>query len=412
MIKLPKEVNKLMSIVEQEGFHIYAAGDCVRDSLAGGTPVDWDLLTDAPLDVLKKLPEGEVISEKSAVVRFDYTTEENPEAPIVDVASADIEKVLAGKGFTVCAMAESLQGDFIDNYGGRDDVKKKLIRTIGEPKELFEREPLYMFRAVRLAAEMGFDISKDIYEAILAKEELAAGVEKSKIREEFGRLMEAPFVGKGLKLLVGCGLVPYVIGMDTAKKLSSREIANLEGLAAGLEKTKCVRERRLGMFYLCFEKKRADSAIEYLEYDNELRQHLFDGVHLQETLYFMRNEVDLKDFLLEYGLERYDYVHNLSKAYVIVYGSPDIKIKNRLYLMDEITRKREPVYIEDLKITGEDLIESGIAEGEKVGELLLMLAKHVHRKPEDNNREALMENARKLAKNRLFKATKKVQWLR
>ena len=81
-------------------------------------------------------------------------------------------------------------------------------------------------------------------------------------------------------------------------------------------------------------------------------------------------------------------------------------------MMEKIEAKNEPIYIEDLAIDGNDIIEAGIAEGEKVGELLMMLTDVVHRKPKENTREDLLAYARKFSRSKVAAALRNVQWIK
>jgi len=93
MIKLPKEVSRIMKTLESKGYEVYAVGGCVRDSLLGKNPLDFDLATNAALDEMKALfPEAKVISEKYSVIRFDYCNQNNEdEGIIVDLAAFRID---------------------------------------------------------------------------------------------------------------------------------------------------------------------------------------------------------------------------------------------------------------------------------------------------------------------------------
>ncbi|MCI8631136.1 MAG: hypothetical protein HFG67_02535 [Firmicutes bacterium] len=409
MIKLPKEVSRIMKTLESKGYEVYAVGGCVRDSLLGKNPLDFDLATNAALDEMKALfPEAKVISEKYSVIRFDYCNQNNEdEGIIVDLAAFridgeysdyrrpdeviftdSIEEDLTRRDFTVNAMADNPQKTLLDPYGGRDDLKKKLICTVGDPQIRFREDPLRMLRAVRFAAQLDFDLHKSTYEAVSECSDLLEHISKDAIRSEFEKIIVTENTGKGLQLLANCGLMSHIVGEDIAGKLNRREMDNLQGLIDGIDNTFRVLERRLGVFYSCFENKRAEQAVEFLGFDNKTKEMMLDAIHLRDTIFFFSNEVDLKDFLARYGRERYDYLHNLAKASCLIYDRSNIKIQSRNLMMKKIEDAGDPIYVEDLAINGQDIINEGIAEGKKVGELLLMLTDVVHRKPKENTREA------------------------
>ena len=155
MIKLPKEVNRILKALEGAGEEAFAAGECVRDSLVGESPFGWDVLTSAGLDKLKELfPDGKVISEKYGILRMEYIEEiydkdgefEGEEGLIIDVAAyrsgTTIESQLERKDFTIDAIADSL-GRIADPFGGREDILLEL-RAEGHPSRLWI--PLTFFR--------------------------------------------------------------------------------------------------------------------------------------------------------------------------------------------------------------------------------------------------------------------------
>jgi hypothetical protein len=111
-------------------------------------------------------------------------------------------------------------------------------------------------------------------------------------------------------------------------------------------------------------------------------------------------------------MERYEYVHNLTKAQRIVYDYDEHKIMARTLILEDIRKYNEPIFIEDLAITGQDLLDGGIAEGEKIGSILLMLVDVVHMKPNLNTKAQLMKYAKSFSKNKLSAAMRTVRFIK
>jgi tRNA nucleotidyltransferase (CCA-adding enzyme) len=426
MIKLPKEVHRVIKTLEGEGWDTYAVGGCVRDSLLGLAPTDWDLATKAEMEVvLGLLPEAGILSEKYHVVRIpldggniDIVTFRK-EGPYTDRRRPDwtqrvetIEEDLVRRDFTINAIADNPERPIVDPFGGREDLRNRLIRCVGEPEQRFNEDPLRMLRAVRFAAELGFDLHKSVYEGIVACRDLAAELSKDRIRGEFQRLINGEQAGKGLRMLMGTGLLSVVIGEEAAGRMSRRELENYETLTENIHKTMRVPERRLGLFYTALEEARALKALAYLEYSGKMDQCLKDAVLLTQQVYFLSNKYDLKRFLIRHGMERYEYLHNLTKAQRIVYDYDEHKIMARTVILEDIYKFKEPVFIEDLAITGQDLLDAGIAEGEKIGKILLMLVDVVHMKPNLNTREQLMKYAKSFSKSRISAATRNIRFIK
>lgn len=416
MIKLPKNVSKAMKSLETAGFEVYCTGECVRDSLLGMCPLDWDMITNAGITDLKTVfPEGKVLSEKCGAVRLDFTEDGNEEEVIIDIAaySGDsAEDDLAGRDFTINAIAVNPGKPVIDPYRGIDDIKNKLVRTVGEPKVTFERKPMLILSALRICAELNFDLPKAVYEAAQDKANLLDNASADERREEFKAIIGAKYAGKGLRMLAGINAMPAIIGREVAEGMRKRELDDFAILTENIEKTLQVAERRLGLFYMCFDKGKALKAIDVLKYDGKLLQYLTDSAVLMPKVYFIKTKQELKGFLVKYGSDRYEYLHNLAKAHRIVYGLDEHKVMSRIFLMDQIKMFHEPIFVEDLAIDGNDIIEAGIASGDKVGKLLLMLTDYVHKHPAKNTRDELMKVAKSYARIPLMGSLRKVNWLR
>jgi len=413
MIKLPKDVNTVIKALEAADFETYAVGGCVRDSLLGLSPCDWDIATAAKVDqVTEIIPEAKILSEKFGVAQVKF------EDGNIDIATFRIEGVysdhrrpdevefitsieedLKRRDFTINAIADNPDRAMIDPFGGREDLKERLIKTVGNSSERFEEDPLRILRAIRLAAELGFDLHQSVYDGILEKKYLVEGLSKERIRNEFEKIIISKNTGKGLRMLAGAGIMQYIVGAECSEKMSKREIENFNMVADNIDNTMPVVDRRLGLFYTIFDEARGLKAFKVLEYDGATEQKLTDTVTLLTQLYFLSNKYDFKRFLIKYGMDRYDYLNGLAKAQRIVYDHDEGKIMARAQILEDIRKFKEPIFIEDLAIDGNDLIEEGIAEGEKIGKILLMLIDIVHMKPHLNTRSEMLRYARQFSKS-------------
>ena len=444
LVKLPKEVNRIMTRLEEAGFEAYIAGECVKDSVLGQHPFGWDISTNAGIGDMKKLfPDGDVLSEKYQVMRFEYIDEvvdregdvEAETGIIIDLGkyrkeAADsakkltapagdedkaltIEDDLGRRGFTVDAIAEN-QREIIDPFGGRDDIRNKLIRTVKDADETFRDRPALMLQAVRMASQTGFDLHRSVYEAILRNRELLGKVSPDKIRDEFSMLVSAKgHAGKGLGMLLDTGMVAAVIGQDVVDRLTKREMQDLTILSRNIDRTQPVEARRLGLFFTCIDKRKILPAIERLNFDEETHQHLTDAVKDMPKLYFTATKPALKKFIYERGMDRYEYLLSIEKAQRIVFEyHSDTKIKSKMYMLDEIKKYREPIFPEDLKVDANDLIEAGICTRDNVDKVLRMMTEELHTHPRKNTREELMKLAKLYSKNKVAAALRGIHWTR
>ena len=440
MIKIPKEVKRIMKTLEDEKFKAYAVGGCVRDSLAGLKPYDWDVATSAGLEDLTRLfPDAKVVSEKYSVIRMKFIDEVydnegdfvGEEGIIADVATfrkdgvysdgrrpdtvefvQTIEEDLPRRDFTMNALADNGY-ELVDPFGGREDIKNKLVKTIGDPVERFREDPVRMLRAIRFAAELDFDLTQSVYEAIAANYRLLEKISIDRFRNEFVKIMSAPHAGKGLGLIIDTGIINLILGDDVVKSLTRREKNDLLILSQNIDRSKQVPERRLGLFYTTLSKKKAQPSIEKFNFDSKTRQHLIDAINDMPKLYFTSTKDALKKFIYERSMERYNYLANLEKAQRIVFDyDSETKIKSKMYLLEEIHALREPIFVEDLAIDGNDLIEAGICEDKEVGKMLNMLIEKIHIKPNLNKRDELLKLAKLYKRNKLAAWTRGIKWTR
>ncbi len=429
MIKFDKDVLRTLKTLEKEGFETYAAGECVRGQIMGEKVYDWDLLTKATLADLQRIfPDCQLLDEGKQSIRLDFTYEvpaKDEDEPvvidgcIVDVRNFEgtIEEALKEMVFTVNAIADNPERTLVDPYGGRDDIRARLIRTVESCEEVFEKEPIHMLEAVRIAAELDFDLHKSIFEAIgnhwrvlLAQTDSG---DVASVREEFENLLISDHAGKGLKMLTGTGLMAVILGEDVAGRMSMSDTNAFKTVCDNIDKTKPVRTRRLGLVYTAITKKRALAAIERLQFDKKTEEHLKDGVERIIDINFLNTDMEFKKFLFKYGNERYNYLHNLSKAMRIVYDQPSLKIESRNYMMKKIISGNEPVFVEDLVIDANDIMEAGITDSaEKAAELLEQVAALVHKNPANNHRDVLLKYAKKYSKNKLAAKTRYVKWVK
>ncbi|MBQ4650813.1 MAG: CCA tRNA nucleotidyltransferase [Firmicutes bacterium] len=441
MIKIPKEVKNLIKTLEDAGFKAYAAGECVRDSLAGLKPYDWDLATSAGFEDLKNLfPDAEIVSEKYSVIRKEFVEEtydsdgvfSGEEGLIVDIGTfrkdnifaggvkaeaaefADtIEEDLSRRAFTADAVADNGTG-FVDIAGGYDDIKKKLVKTTGNPDDLFKEDPARMLRAIRIAAELDFDLAQNVYESICANYRLLEKISVDRFRNEFVRIMSAAHAGKGLNMIMSTGILNIILGDDAVARLTKREKSDMMVLCQNIDRSKQVEARRLGLFYTIIDKKKALPSIEKFNFDEVTNQYLVDACHDMPKLYFAQSKELLKKFIYKHGMDRYNYLANLEKAQRIVFDyDSETKIKSKMYLLEEIHAMGEAIFVDDLAVDGNDLIEAGICETpEEAEKMLSMLVEKLHIKPNLNTRTKLLELAKTFKRNKLAAATRGIRWFR
>ncbi len=281
-----------------------------------------------------------------------------------------------------------------------EDVKDK---EISDPEVILD--------ILELVAYKSYGLDKETVKRISDNAEKTLSLDAETVMEHFCSIMVGINTGKALRIMAEANLMSLIIG-EYSKSFSRIQVESFYTLASNIDKTHRVLERRLGLFYRILSKKDALSAITKLPYDPKIVQNITDGITQLEFLHFMRDKIELKNFIFNYGMERYEYIHNLSKAERIIYNTTDIKIQNRIHLLKDIQLNNEAIFVEDLKITAQDLVDSEICSLENAPRLLELSMPFVHRSPRHNNKKDLLKHARRLSKSRFRRIFSNVKWIK
>lgn len=236
----------LLTRLHAAGYAAYAVGGCVRDSLLGQTPHDWDLCTSAtPEQVLELFGEAHCIptglqhgtvTVKHGGELYEITTFRTEGAysdgrhPDQVAFVPDVKEDLARRDFTINAMAYNAEEGLIDPFGGQNDLAVGIVRAVGEPQRRFEEDALRILRLYRFAARFRFAIDPATGQAARALCRHLDCVSEERIAEELSRLLAAPAPGAYLEAEVLAVIFPE---LDAAELPESRRI--LDALESGME---------------------------------------------------------------------------------------------------------------------------------------------------------------------------------
>lgn len=290
-------------------------------------------------------------------------------------------------------------------------LPREISDIVKNPSKEFEENPIGILEIISFACEAEFDLDETVFDAAVAKVKLIDNVSVDQIRTLFEKIISSKRAGKGLTLLAQVGALDCILGDEVTQKLSKAEKEELSIYVENIDKTMQTRLRRIALFYKCFAPKKAEAAIKKLGYSEEDENFLLDGVYLLDKIYFLTNKYDLKKFLVKYGLERYEFLNNLSKAQRIVYDLPVNRVTSRQYVLDNIKEFNEPIFVEDLAIGPQDLKDEGIDEKDfdRILDELLDLS---HMKPNLNTKKDMLEHARKYSKNKWAATFKKLKYIK
>jgi tRNA nucleotidyltransferase (CCA-adding enzyme) len=201
---IPTGVRLALDRLDRAGYEAYIVGGCVRDSLLGKTPTDWDIATSATPERIKEVFNGyhriytgfkhgtiTVILDEMPIEITTYRVDgkySDGRRPDEVHYTGDIVEDLARRDFTInaCAMTDSR---FIDPFGGMDDIRHGIIRCVGNPKERFKEDSLRILRGIRFASMLGFVVEEETKKAILDCKELISNVSMERITMEFCKIL-------------------------------------------------------------------------------------------------------------------------------------------------------------------------------------------------------------------------------
>ncbi|MFO7569312.1 MAG: polynucleotide adenylyltransferase, partial [Smithellaceae bacterium] len=214
------KAESIIGLLRQKGFEAFLVGGCVRDFIRGELPEDYDIVTSATPDQVidlfeRTVPVGAkfgvvmVISDghpfEVATFRSDDVYEDGRRPTRVHYAS--VKEDVLRRDFTVNGLLmDPVTGDIIDYVGGRDDIQRKILRTIGDPVLRFNEDHLRMLRAIRFAANLEFSLDEATKKAVTANASQIAIVSAERIQEELGKILTRGGARRGLELLAETGL--------------------------------------------------------------------------------------------------------------------------------------------------------------------------------------------------------------
>ena len=392
-IQLPYEVEWVIGKIREAGYEAFAVGGCVRDTLLGRTPEDWDVTTSARPEAVKAIFErtvdtglqhGTVTVLKNrkgyevTTYRIDGEYHDGRHPDSVEFTPNLLED-LKRRDFTINAMAYSHETGIVDEFGGMEDLKAGIVRCVGRPEDRFTEDALRLLRALRFSAQLGFEIEESTYAAIKTIAPNLAKVSKERMQAELTKLLLSAHPERIL-LLKETGLSAQIVpGFD----------AVFATLFSKLSRLPAEKSLRWAGFLLCQSTKQAEAVLKGLKMDNETIgnvSRMIEGA--KETL-------PLEKPAVRRAMSRYT-PYQLEGALKLkeLMGSPDAEEIRRL--REEIIRDGDCVSLKELAVKGRDLLEAGVERGPMVGEILNHLFDLVLLYPEKNDRELLLKEVRRL----------------
>ena len=439
-LQIPGKAKEILSTLQKAGYEAYVVGGCVRDTLLGREPQDWDITTSASPKQVKGLFPRTVdtgIQHGTVTVLlgregFEVTTYridgkyEDGRHPSEVTFTPDLEEDLKRRDFTINAMAYNEKDGLVDLFDGMKDIREKQIRCVGDPRERFGEDALRILRAIRFSAQLGYEIQEDTKKAV---EELAGTLKKisaERIRTELVKLLVSDHPDY-LRIAYETGVTAVVLPefdrcMETEQNHPHHCYSVGEHILASLAHVPPVKELRLAMLLHDIGKPVTLTTDE--KGITHFKGHAQEGERLARII-LRRLKFDNDTINMVCKLVRYhDYGTNVDPDMKLVrraihkigedafpglfmvhrgdiYAQSTYRREEKLAsqakwedLYQQIMEEGQCVSLKTLAVNGSDLIALGVQPGQEIGRILQRLLDMVLEDPGCNQREYLLGQAK------------------
>ncbi len=434
-IRIPPGAARILRVLEDHGYEAFVVGGCVRDSLLGRNPNDWDITTSAlPLQVkalfrrtidtgLKHgtvtiLMDGEPFEVTTYRVDGEYLDGRHPSEVTF---TASLQEDLQRRDFTINAMAYSEKKGLQDFFGGLSDLEKGLIRAVGDPAKRFGEDALRIMRAVRFAAQLGYEVEADTVQAMKDLAPTLSRISAERIAAELEKLLVSPHPEK-LRMAYECGITAVILPefdrcMETGQNNPHHKYSVGEHTIVAIGNARPDRILRYTMLLHDFGKpsckttddqgidhfyghqevsaQMANDILRRLKSDNDTRRSVAKLVRYHDLTCGLTGKSIRKAISL-LGEDLFPLYLEVKDA--DTRAQSDFRFQEKMDYLEQvrllyrkILEEKDCLSLKDLAVNGKDLIEAGMKPGKEIGEVLGEMLEDVLMEPSHNTREYLME---------------------
>ncbi|MBE5872680.1 MAG: CCA tRNA nucleotidyltransferase [Lachnospiraceae bacterium] len=437
-IRLPEQVKNIIETIEAAGFEAYAVGGCVRDSLLGRIPNDWDITTSARPQEVKALFERTIdtglihgtvtvmldhVGYEVTTYRIDGEYEDCRHPKEVSFTS-NLSEDLKRRDFTINAMAYNERSGLVDIFEGMEDIRRKTIRAVGEPMERFSEDALRMMRAVRFAAQLDYQIDEETKQAILRLAPTLSKISAERIQTELVKLLTSPHP-ELFRILYETQITAVILpefdaAMQTGQNnphhcysVGEHILHSISGIGDKEEHLKVLRLTMLCHDLGKAQTKTTDSdgvdhfhghaAVSADMAENILKRLKFDN----DTVNKVRKLVFYHDYRIEpckktvrraihkIGEELFPLLLLVERADLLAQSEYQRaqkceRLKMLQILYREILEEKQCLSLKDLAVKGVDLIGAGVMPGREIGAILERMLERVLDEPDKNEKDYLL----------------------
>jgi tRNA nucleotidyltransferase (CCA-adding enzyme) len=461
-MNIPEFVVDTLGKINKAGFEAYIVGGCVRDLLMDRKPKDWDITTNArPEDILKIFKDSKYENDFGTVLVkikngnneteqvIEVTTYRSEQAysdrrhPDQVVFEDKLDKDLERRDFTINAMALCLDlgktEEIIDLFGGKKDIQKRIIRSVGEPIDRFKEDALRMMRAIRFACQLNFSIEPKTERAILKMAGSIKYIANERIQIELVKILESDKTYEGIMMLHNTKLLQYILPeLENSFKVDQnrhhiydvfkhsvlsmkfcpnpdwqvRLAALLHDIGKPATK-KFINSEATFYNHEIVGAKITQKILSRLKFSNEDIERITNLVK-NHMFYYNVGEVtesSVRRLISKVGKENLKDLIDMRIADRLGSGVPKAKpykLRHLEYVMEKV--QNDPVSVKMLKINGNNLMDLlKIEPGQKIGAILDVLLSEVIEDPNLNNKDYLEERSQELNMLNLDELRKKAK---
>ena len=433
---IPEKAAMVIKELMNQGFEAYAVGGCVRDSILGRQPEDWDITTSARPEQVKQIFPRTVdtgIEHGTVTVlmdkeSFEVTTYrvdgeyEDHRHPKAVTFTASLEEDLKRRDFTINAMAYNPETGLVDIFHGIEDLEQGVIRCVGDPEARFDEDALRILRAIRFSAQLGFRIDEATQQAMSGKAADLKEVSAERIRVELVKLLiskHPEYIRAACRLGITRVILPEYDRIVGVAQHTPNHIYDVEEhTLLALKNIEPDSVLRLTMLFHDFGKpivKKTDGGrdifykhpevsaemcrkiLKRLKFDNHTLEKVYRLVKWH-GLKYLPNDVSVRRALNRVGSDIFEDFIKVHRADISA-KNPAVVPKKMKQLAEKeaiyrkIIRRGDCFNVKMLAVNGRDLIQAGIPQGPALGAVLERLVERVIDEPELNEREKLLELA-------------------
>ena len=433
-LTIPTPAEKILQTLDEHGYEAYVVGGCVRDSVLGRDPHDWDITTSASPEQVKEIFDRTIdtgIQHGTVTVMIDregyevttYRIDgeyEDGRHPKEVCFTSSLEEDLKRRDFTMNAMAYNPSKGLVDLFGGMDDMENHVIRCVGDPMERFQEDALRIMRAVRFSAQLGFAIDDSTRQAITALAPNLKYVSAERIQAELVKLLTSPHPDY-FRVAYETGITREFLPefdacMETEQNTPHHCYTVGEHILHSTLNVPADKVLRLTMLFHDIAKplmKTTDeNGCDHFKKHAEKGETVVKGI--LRRLKFDNDTIDKVTRLVRWHDERPEPSMKAVRRAVNRIGEdifPMYLVVRKADLLAQSTYRREEklehlmkieecynqireeaqcVSMKSLAVSGRDLIQAGFKPGPEMGQLLNRMLDHVLEVPEDNTKEKLM----------------------